>query len=117
MTTREDTIQACLSLPFVYEDYPFHDPNWTVMRHRENQKLFAAIFQRDGRIWINLKAEPLAGDLWRQMYPAVVPAYHMNKKHWISVILDGSLDDGIVLRLIQDSFALTAPRRKRPLLP
>lgn len=117
MTTREDAIQACLSLPFVYEDYPFHDPNWTVMRHRENQKLFAAIYQREGRIWMNLKAEPLAGDLWRQLYPAVVPAYHMNKKHWISVILDGSLDDGIIRRLIQDSFALTAPKKQRPLTP
>lgn len=112
MTTREEAVQACLALPFAYEDYPFHDPNWTVLRHQENHKIFAAVYQHQGGVWMNLKAEPLAGDFWRQQYPAIVPAYHMNKKHWISVILDGSLADEIILTLIQDSFSLTAPKKK-----
>ena len=50
------------------------------------------------------------GDLWKQNWPAVVPAYHMNKQHWISVILDGSMTEEEVFRLICDSHALTAPR-------
>ncbi len=112
MTTREDAVRVCLELPFTYEDYPFDDTNWTVIRHLKNKKIFAMIFQREGRIWINVKAEPVSGDFWRQIYPAVVPAYHMNKQHWISIILDGSMDDEDILRLIQDSYDLTAPRRK-----
>lgn len=48
MTTRNEAVAACLSLPFSYEDYPFDDPNWTAIRHRENRKIFALIFQRDG---------------------------------------------------------------------
>lgn len=111
MITRKEAVDACLRLPFVYEDYPFHDPNWTVMRHRANGKIFAAIFERQERIWMNLKAEPAHGDFWRQVYPAVVPAYHMNKQHWISVILDGSMGEADILRLLRDSFDLTAPKR------
>lgn len=112
MITRAEAISACLTLPGAYEDYPF-DENWTVMRHRENQKSFAFIFEREGRIWINLKAEPMWGELWRGAYSAVVPAYHMNKYHWISVILDGTMEEGDILRLIGDSFSLTAPKGKQ----
>jgi len=111
--TRQEAVAACLEFPFAYEDYPFDDHNWTVMRHQGNKKIFAAIFQREGRIWINVKAEPLAGDFWRRTYPAVVPAYHMNKTHWISIILDGTMSDRVILRLIQDSFTLTAPKQRR----
>lgn len=113
MTTRNEIMQACLSLPFVYADTPFPDPNWTVIRHQENQKMFAAIFQRQGKIWLNVKVNPLTGDFWRQTSPAVLPAYHMNKTHWISIILDGSLEDAVICQLIQESFALTK-KQTRP---
>ena len=111
VTDREGALALCLQFPFTYEDTPFDDPNWTAVRHKENRKIFALLFQREGRIWINLKAEPMWGDLWRQAYPSVVPAYHMNKRHWISVILDGSLSDSDLYRLIGDSYALTASKK------
>lgn len=107
MKTREEAVRACCQFPGAWEDYPFDDPNWTVMRHRENRKSFAMIYERQGHIWINVKAEPDWGDFWKTVYPAVVPAYHMNKQHWVSVILDGSMTDEEILRLIQDSFELT----------
>lgn len=114
MITREEAVAACLAFPLAYEDHPFEDTNWTLMRHRQNRKTFAAVFAREGRIWINVKALPMAGDLWRRLYPAVVPGYHMNKNHWVSIILDGSMEDADILRLIEDSFRLTAPKpRKR----
>ena len=112
MTTRQEAIAACLSLPDAYEDYPF-DGNWAVMRHQTNKKMFAAVFEREGRIWINVKAEPGWGEFWKSVYPAVVPAYHMNKQHWISVILDGSMTGEEILHLIDDSYRLTAPHPKR----
>ena len=107
MKTRKDATDYCLSLKNTYEDYPFHDFNWTVMRHESNRKMFAAIYQREGSIWMNLKAEPLRGDFLKSVFPAVVPAYHMNKTHWISVILDGSVPDADILRMIEESHRLT----------
>lgn len=112
MMDRDGAIAVCLELPFVYIDYPFHDENWTALRHRENRNIFALIFQREGKVWINLKAEPMYAQLWQEIYPAVVPGYHMNKRHWISVILDGSMEQEDIRRLIRDSFQLTAPGRK-----
>ena len=55
MTTRQEAIAACLQLPDVYEDYPFDDFNWTAIRHRANQKIFALIFEWENHIWINVK--------------------------------------------------------------
>ena len=110
MLTREEAIAACLALPLTYEDYPFDDTNWTTIRHIGNRKIFAFIFARDAQIWINVKAEPMWAEFWRNAFPAVRPAYHMNKKHWISIILDGSMKEEEICRLIQDSYDLTAPK-------
>lgn len=113
MTTRDEAIAACGAFAGVYEDYPFHDPAWTVMRHQSNRKIFAMIFERQGHIWINVKAEPQWADFWRGAFEAVVPAYHMNKQHWVSIILNGTMPEEEIRRLIQESYALTAPRHKK----
>ena len=65
MLTRAEAIAACNALPDVFEDYPFHDPNWTVMRHRSNKKTFALIFEHQGHIWVNLKAQPEWVRFWQ----------------------------------------------------
>ena len=75
--------------------------------------MFAAIYERCGKIRINLKAEPMTGEFWRNVFPAVVPAYHMNKEHWISVILDGTMADDEIIPLIEDSFLLTMPKKNK----
>jgi predicted DNA-binding protein (MmcQ/YjbR family) len=59
---------------------------------------------------VNLKVNPEAGVELRERYPAVMPGYHMNKKHWITVLMDGSIPDKIVLQWIQDSYDLVASR-------
>lgn len=110
MMNRREAVDACMTLPGAYEAYPFDDANWTVMRHGSNHKIFAMIFEREGRIWINVKAEPMAVLLWQQIFPAVVPAYHMNKEHWVSIILDGSMTDEEIMRLVNDSYHLTLPK-------
>lgn len=110
--TREETIAACMTFSDAYEDYPFDDLNWTVMRHTANQRSFAMIFSHEGRIWMNLKCEPLRGDFLKSVFPSVVPAYHMNKTHWISVILDGSIADEDIQMMLQESHRLTANARK-----
>lgn len=90
MTDRKEAIAYCLTLKGAYEDYPFHDPNWCVIRHKSNHKVFAWIFNRNGHVWINVKCDPSGGSLERDL-PSVVPAYHLNKKHWNSIILDGTV--------------------------
>ncbi len=112
MKTKAEIKAHCLSYLNVYEDYPFHDPNWCVIRHRENDKVFAWIFERQRQIWVNLKCDPQWTSFWRSAFDAVIPAYHLNKTHWNSVILDGSIPDPDVHRMVQESYALTMPKAK-----
>ena len=112
MTERKEAITYCLTFQNVYEDYPFHDPNWCVIRHRGSNKVFAWIFDKDGHVWINVKCEPQWRDFWRQAFDSVIPAYHLNKKHWNSVILDGSVPEADIQRMIAESYDLTAPKKK-----
>ena len=109
--TRRELIELCLGFADAYEDYPFGDitadpDTWTVMRHRENKKSFALIFERGG-LCVNLKCEPLTAQFLREQYEAVSPAYHMNKMHWISVILDSTVTADTVTNLLEISFDLT----------
>lgn len=112
MTKRKEAIAYCLTFQNVYEDYPFHDPNWCVIRHRGSNKVFAWIFDKDGYVWINVKCEPQWRDFWRQAFDAVIPAYHLNKEHWNSIILNGSVPEGDVRRMIAESYDLTVPKKK-----
>lgn len=107
MIYRAEAIDYCLSLGNTYEDYPFRDRNWTVMRHIANKKVFAWIFEKDEHIWINVKCEPGSLDLWRQMYTSVIPAFHLNKDHWNSIILDGTVPEEEICEMIRQSYWLT----------
>lgn len=112
MITREDVIKYCFTLQNVYEDYPFHDENWTVMRCKQNNKTFALVYKKDDYIWINVKVSPEWIEFWRTAYEAIIPAYHMNKTHWNSVILDGSVPDKEIRRMIAESYDLVKPKKK-----
>jgi len=57
---------------------------------------------------INLKCEPELAMQLREEYPAVLPGYHMNKKHWNTVLMDGSLSDKLVKTWIDNSYHLVA---------
>ena len=107
MRTRQKVIDFCLSLNDTYEDYPFHDFNWTIMRHKGNQKMFAAIYEHLGNIWVNVKCDPNLTYMWRSTYDAVVPAYHMNKEHWNTIIISKKVDENLVKGLIEQSYNLT----------
>lgn len=106
LTSRREAIEYSLTFPGAYEDYPFDDFNWTVMRRRDTRRGFCWIFEREGHIWLNLKVDPEWGKFWREVYPSVIPAYHMNKTHWNSVILDGSVPDEEIKNMISTSYGL-----------
>lgn len=108
--TKEQLIEYCLTYPACYLDYPF-DEEWAVMRHLKNKKAFAFIYHRNNQLCINLKCEPMEADFYRNVYPCITPAYHMNKTHWNTVIVDGSMTLEELAPFIDKSFRLTQPKR------
>lgn len=111
MTTKQEIIKFCLTLPNVYEDYPFNDDNWCVIRHKKNKKVFAWIFDRDGHVWVNVKCDPEWRDFWRSAFASVIPAYHLNKEHWNSIILDGSIPVDDIEQMVSESYDLTKSKK------
>lgn len=110
MTTKEELISHCLTYEDVYEDYPFEIGNWCAIRHRSNKKCFAFVLDKDGKILVNLKCDPQWTQFWRSAFDAVIPGYHMNKTHWNSVIIDGTIPDEDLCRMIRESYELTKKR-------
>ena len=113
MTTREDAMAFGLSLPGTFADAPFHDDNWTLVHRCDNRRAFLWIYTRLGKLWMNVKVEPEMGVIWRGAYEAIEPAYHMNKEHWITVLLDGSLPEGFPQTMIEQSYLLTGPKKRK----
>lgn len=106
MRTREMVLAYGLSFPDTYQDAPFHDENWQLVRIRESKKAFLWTYERNKQLCINVKVDPQWRDLWRATYSAVLPGYHQNKEHWNTVILDGTAPDEDVKRMIAESYDL-----------
>lgn len=105
-------------------EYPFEsDPEIAVLRHEAGRKWYGIIMNipksklglsGDERIDIlNVKCDPaVSGSMC--LNAGIYPGYHMNKQHWISVLLDGTVDTSMIAMLIDASFELTAAKiRKR----
>ncbi len=106
----------------IIQDYPWEDsPEYTVFRHADNRKWFALItkvkfsvlhIDKEGAVdIINLKCDP---DMIEELVrlPGILPAYHMNKQHWITVLLNGSVKPEKLVSLIDISYQLTAKKRR-----
>ena len=106
MRTREEALAYGLSLPGTYQDAPFHDPNWQLVRIKDSQKVFLWTYDMDGTVHINVKVDPQWRDFWRETYEAVMPGYHQNKEHWNTIILDGTIPDKDIKRMISESYDL-----------
>ena len=106
METREEALAYGLSFPGTYQEAPFHDPNWQLVRVKGSKKAFLWTYERDGLINLNVKANPEWRDFWRATYASVVPGYHQNKEHWNTIILDGSIPDEDIRRMIAESYDL-----------
>lgn len=106
MRTREEALTYGLSFPNTYQEAPFHDPNWQLVRVKGSRKAFLWTYERDGLIHLNVKTDPEWRDFWRSSFPSVLPGYHQNKEHWNTVILDGSIPDEDVKRMIAESYDL-----------
>ena len=108
MTTREEALKFGLSFPDTYQDAPFHDDNWQLVRFGGNKKAFLWTYERDGYINLNVKVNPDVAYFWRKAYDSVIPGYHQNKEHWNTIILDGTIPDEDVKQMIEESYTLVS---------
>ena len=96
-------------------EYPWGDENF-IFRHQENRKWFAVamcvpyrrlgIEREDSVDIVDVKCGPLLMDVYRKQ-PGILPGYHMNKDHWITILLDGTAEDGLIRELFEISYDLT----------
>ncbi len=103
----------CLAQPGAIEDFPFA-PEHSVFRVAG--KIFALSHLDGAPLEVSVKCEPELALQLRAGYPAIRPGYHLNKRHWNTITLDGSLPDQLVRDLIEDSYDLVVsalPRRVR----
>ena len=106
MKTREEALTFGLSFPDTYEDAPFKDTNWQLVRVKGSKSAFLWIYERNGLVNLNVKVSEAWRDFWRDAYASVLPGWHMNREHWNTILLDGSVPDADIKRMIAESYAI-----------
>ena len=106
MKTRKQALEYGLSFPDTYQDAPFRDDNWQLIRYKGNKKAFLWTYEKDGYVNLNVKVHPDKAFFWRNAYESVMPGYHQNKEHWNTIILDGSIADQDIMVMIAVSYDL-----------
>ena len=106
MLTREEALEYGLSFPLAYQEAPFHDDNWQLVRVKGSKKAFLWTYERDGYVNLNVKVNPEWRDFWRNTYEAVIPGWHQNKEHWNTIILNGTIPTEDIKRMIAESYDL-----------
>jgi predicted DNA-binding protein (MmcQ/YjbR family) len=109
--------RACLALSGATETFPFGPENSVF---KVSGKIFAlSRLHRAPSLRISLKCDPGLAEQLRASHAAITPVYHLNKRHWNTVVLDGSLSDAMVRDMIEDSYDLIVaklPKRTRQAL-
>ncbi|PPL14516.1 MmcQ/YjbR family DNA-binding protein [Microterricola pindariensis] len=107
--TPDELATLCLGLPQAIETYPFGEKT-TVFKTSGNGKIFALGVLDAVPLTLSVKVDPEEGRALREEHPShITPGYHLNKKHWVTLLLDGTLDDSLVEQLVRDSHALVRP--------
>ncbi|MCO7226703.1 MmcQ/YjbR family DNA-binding protein [Pleionea sp. CnH1-48] len=99
-----------LSKPEAIEDYPFGED---VAVFKIKNKMFATLAYHESIAQMNLKCEPQEALMLRDVFEAVIPGYHMNKKHWNTIILNGSIPESEIKRMIDRSYSLVVNGLKK----
>ena len=104
---------ACLQLRGSEETFPF---GFETSVFKVAGKIFAISRLAESPLAVSLKCEPTLAEQLRTAHPAITGGYHLNKRHWNTVLLDGSLPDAMVADMIEDSYDLIVsklPRTRR----
>jgi predicted DNA-binding protein (MmcQ/YjbR family) len=101
----ESLLNYLLDKPGATQEFPFGP---SAMVFKVSGKMFALIAVKETPLRINLKCDPELALHLRAAYDAVQPGYHMNKKHWNTITIDGSIPDEEFLTMVDDSYDLVA---------
>lgn len=105
MISHKEVEEYLLSMPNSRLDYPFGEG---VAVYKAGDKMFALVAEKSKPVRLSLKCDPVLAENLRQKYESVMPGYHLNKKHWNTIILSGQLDWDEVKDLIRHSYDLVA---------
>jgi len=105
--THKEVETYLLSMPNAVLDYPFGEG---VAVYKVHDKMFALVKEGSDPVNISLKCDPLLAKTLREKYESVMPGYHLNKKHWNTIVLSGQLSWEEVQDLIRHSYQLVAAK-------
>lgn len=105
MVTHKEVEMYLLSMPNTRLDYPFGED---VAVYKVHDKMFALVAEKSEPIRLSLKCDPLLAETLREKYETVMPGYHLNKKHWNTIVLSGQLPWEEIQDLIKLSYQLVA---------
>ncbi|MBI5906881.1 MmcQ/YjbR family DNA-binding protein [Candidatus Saccharibacteria bacterium] len=103
MISHKQVEEYLLSMPAAKLDYPFGEE---VAVYKVKDKMFALVTEKSDPVRISLKCDPLLAETLRTKYETVMPGYHLNKKHWNTIILSGQLSWEEIQPLIRLSYDL-----------
>ena len=102
--THKEVEDYLLSLPNARLDYPFGED---VAVYKAGDKMFALVAEKSEPVRISLKCDPKLAETLREKYESVMPGYHLNKKHWNTILLTGQLSWEEIQDLISHSYQLS----------
>jgi predicted DNA-binding protein (MmcQ/YjbR family) len=105
MISHKEIEAYILSLPNAILDYPF---GTEVAVYKVNEKMFALIQEKSKPLRLSLKCDPNLSEILRAKYETVMPGYHLNKKHWNTLVLTGQLAITEIQDLINHSYNLVS---------
>ncbi len=108
--TLDRLLDHCLSKPNVEETFPF-GPDILVLK--VNGKVFLLLPLNSHPIQFNVKCDPERAIILREENASIIPGYHMNKKHWNTIILDGTIPTSLILELVDHSYELVISSVKK----
>jgi predicted DNA-binding protein (MmcQ/YjbR family) len=108
--TPDELREACMAMRGATEDFPF-TPETSVFKVAG--KIFATSRLTGQPLDVSLKCEPGLAEQLRAEHPCITPGYHLNKRHWNTIVLDGSMSDDIVRDMIEDSYDLVVASLSR----
>jgi len=106
---KQELIEYCLSFPKAYKDSPPDKP-WIIIKHGENNRVFAYIYERRKGICVDLRCEPDLADFFRQKYKDITSGYQIKSAQWNSVYIGGDVPEEELCYMIRHSYNQAKPK-------
>ena len=108
MIALKDVETMVEAMPVAFKDYPFEEGIAAYKIGGQEGKIFAIVYEKNLPVRISLKCDPGLAELLRDKYESVLPGYHLNKRHWNTIICSGQLGSDELRDLIRHSYELVA---------